>query len=361
MLSRLSLLPLLAFASAENVPLPDISSADALRTAYATWAPQYGKAFEEQRMQYFAASVKEVARLRKADPGVFYNLNQWSDLADDERRSALGLNPVQDMAPLARSCLSNGVSEEEVSRMLSKYNASALPQEFSWTDKQGVVPPVVNQGQCGSCWAFSTAGTIQMHWAIKTQKQIDLSVQEIVDCSHACAEEPPYGQVCNQGCGGGWPWSAMTDIINWKGLVTTAQYPYTGMTGQCKQNLPSPNAPVTNYTCLSHTAATNGGPASETHMQQFLMNNGPLSIAMDATPLMSYSGGILGQNGLQCSQDRLDHAIIIVGWGQAQGTDYWLVRNSWGAQWGEQGYFRVVRNQDACGLAAAVTFPLFAK
>lgn len=355
----LALAAVLATATAKNVPLPDVSSDDALRTAYAAFTPQYGKKFEDKRMEYFSAAVNDVARMRKGQPEVSFNLNEWSDLSEPERRAKLGLNQPQDTQILARSCLSNGVDQTEVRRMLDSFPDAPLPTEFSWTDKEGVVPPVVNQGQCGSCWAFSTAGTIQMHYAIKTGTQIDLSVQELVDCSHTCAKEPPYGSVCNQGCGGGWPWSAMVDVMTWKGLVTTSQYPYTAQTNHCRQTLPSPNAAVSNYTCLSATSTTNGGPASETHMQQFLMNNGPLSIAMDATPLQSYSSGILQAN-IECSKTRLDHAIIIVGWGVENNVNYWTIRNSWGAAWGEQGYFRIVRGQDACGLAAAVTFPLFA-
>jgi C1A family cysteine protease len=137
------------------------------------------------------------------------------------------------------------------------------------TQAKPVVSPIQNQQQCGSCWAFSTVSAIESAWAIKTGSLIKLSEQEIVDCSTACVLEDGQ-QVCNGGCNGGWPWSALTDVMKWNGLNTEAAYPYTATTDTCAKKTAS-FAPVSNYTCLS-------GPkvANETVMQAFSFSNGPL-------------------------------------------------------------------------------------
>jgi len=184
-----------------------------------------------------------------------------------------------------------------------------------------------------------------------------LSEQEIVDCSHACDNEPPYGVVCNSGCDGGWPWMAMADVMSWKGMGTETQYPYKAETNTCVRTAAMISAPVQNYTCLSGVPPANT-IVTEAEMMSFLYANGPLSIAMDATPLMSYTSGVLNPGPGGCSTTQLDHAILIVGYGiDSTNTPFWKVKNSWGAAWGENGYFRIILGQGACGLNAAVTFP----
>jgi len=225
-----------------------------------------------------------------------------------------------------------------------------IPTSYDWRTK-GVVNPIQNQQQCGSCWTFSTIAVIESAYAIKTGKLQKLSEQEIVDCSHGCVLEDGQ-QVCNQGCNGGWMWSALTDIISWGGEELETVYPYTAETGTCKKTKANTIDPISNYTCLS-------GPnkANETNMAAFLVANGPLSIAMDAGILQSYSSGIIDPTAGECSTTSLDHAIVIVGYGVEGAKPFWIVRNSWGESWGEQGYFRIIRGKGACGLNAGVVFP----
>jgi len=231
-------------------------------------------------------------------------------------------------------------------------STEATPTSWDWRT-HGVVNPVKNQGQCGSCWAFSTIGVIESKYAIKGNTLTSFSEQEIVDCSVGCSEEPPYGKVCNQGCNGGWQWNAFYDIIGWKGVELETEYPYTAQTGTCKRTQHTAEAPISNYTCLS---TPQGAIADEDQMAAYLVANGPIAIAMDAGLLESYSSGIIVPTPGQCSQVQLDHAIIIVGFDtDATYGDYWIVRNSWGAAWGEAGYFRITRGHNACGLAAAVS------
>jgi len=272
-------------------------------------------------------------------------INQFTDMTKEEFQLSGRVMQQKLAAKDAISCLTNGVTAD-----FSNINFD-IPTDFDWRNTTGVVSPIQDQAQCGSCWAFSTVSAIESATAIKTGNLTKLSEQEIVDCSHGCVLEEGQ-QVCNQGCNGGWPWSALTDIMAWGGLNTEAAYPYTAVTDACKKKTENFDT-ITNYTCLS-------GPkvAEETEMAAFLVAHGPLSIAMDAGILQTYHSGIIKPSSSDCSKTSLDHAINIVGYGVEDGTDYWIVRNSWGLAWGEDGYFRIIRGKGACGLNAGVVFPL---
>jgi len=319
---------------------------------------QYNKPYATDRAEYakrskiFYTNLKEINQQRQSlvRMGVepWMGITRFSDMTKAEfQNSGYVQKQPWRVGADARSCLANGVELDT-----SKVNIGDIPPSVDWRTK-GVVSPVQDQGQCGSCWAFATACSIESASAIATGKLVKLSEQEIVDCSHGCVLEDGQ-QVCNQGCNGGWPWSAMEDIISWGGLETETDYPYTAITDSCtkKVNL-THNDPIKNYTCLS-------GPtlANETYMAAFVASSGPIAIAMDATILQSYHKGIIKPDFLHsCSKTELDHAIVIVGYGSEGSEDFWIVRNSWGATWGEDGYFRIIRGKGACGLNAGVIFP----
>jgi len=313
---------------------------------------QHNKHYEGEEYQHreavFRANIKDLAKQRaaaiKRGEQPWMGVNEFTDMTRAEFLDS-GRVMKTKIGADARSCLAHGVTAD-----YSKLNLEATPDSWDWRTK-GVVNPVQNQGQCGSCWTFSTIAVIESAYAIKTGKLQKLSEQEIVDCSHGCVLEDGQ-QVCNQGCNGGWMWSALTDIISWKGEELETVYPYTAQTGTCKRTAANTLDPISNYTCLS-------GPklANETDMAAFLVANGPLSIAMDAGILQSYTGGIINPSAGDCSKTSLDHAIVIVGFGTSGSTPFWIVRNSWGAAWGEQGYFRIIRGKGACGLNAGVVFP----
>jgi len=190
-------------------------------------------------------------------------------------------------------------------------------------------------------------------YAIKGQALTNFSEQLIVDCSQGCCSVE--GQtVCNQGCNGGWPWSAMFDVMSWGGVMRETDYPYTGMDGQCKRDSKKTLANIKNYTCITQP---NGAGADEGVMASYLAANGPLSVALDADPLMDYSSGIINPwfPDYECDPTQLDHAVLAVGYGTEDGTPFWIVKNSWGAAWGENGYFRMYRGEGLCGINNAVT------
>jgi len=311
---------------------------------YATNSVEYAR-----REAIFNSNVASMRRqsltLMRQGVRPWFGVTQFSDMTAAEFSQSGRVMKNKLAAVDAKSCLANGVTAD-----YSTYNMTAIPASWDWRN-HSVVNPIQDQGQCGSCWTFSTAASVESAYAIKTGKLQKLSEQEIVDCSKACVKEEGQ-QVCNQGCDGGWMWSAMTDLIAWKGEMLETDYPYTAVDGTCKRKPASTIDPISNYTCLS-------GPkkANETEMAAFLVANGPLSIAMDAGILQSYTSGIIKPAAGDCSTTSLDHALVIVGFGTEGTTDFWIVRNSWGLAWGEAGYFRIIRGKGACGLNAGVVFP----
>jgi len=326
--------------------------AAAATSVFDEYLKKYNKHYEgaeyQLRQKTFQDNVREIAKHRagalRNGEQPWQGVNEFTDMTRAEFLES-GRVMKTKLSADARSCLANGVTAD-----YSRLNYDALPTSYDWRTK-GVVNPIQNQGQCGSCWTFSTIAAIESALAIKSGKLTKLSEQEIVDCSHGCVLEDGQ-QVCNQGCNGGWMWSALTDIISWKGEELETVYPYTAETGTCKKTVANTIDPISNYTCLS-------GPkkANETDMAAFLVANGPLSIAMDAGILQSYSSGIIDPTAGECSTTSLDHAIVIVGYGVEGAKPFWIVRNSWGVSWGEQGYFRIIRGKGACGLNAGVVFP----
>jgi len=297
-------------------------------------------------------NLERIEYLNSNSKHATFAVNKFGDLSNEEFREIYLNKPIPaDFA--AQSCLAKGSQVSEPSPV----KFEDLPDSFDWRS-QGKVTAVKDQGQCGSCWTFSVTGAIEFAWSIanKLKDPVDLSEQAIVDCSQNCSNVD--GQpVCNEGCNGGWPWAAVADVVNWGGLPTEDDYPYTAADGTCSIKSKKLNAPVRGYTCLSGPDQT-GGPADEkTQMAQTLMDKGPLSIAVDAGFLFQfYFGGIMNPfvPDFECDPTSLDHAILIVGWGVEGSTPFWIVRNSWGDSWGESGYLRMYRGEGLCGLNNAV-------
>jgi C1A family cysteine protease len=209
------------------------------------------------------------------------------------------------------------------------------PKTMDWRTK-GVVSAVKNQEQCGSCWAFSTTESIESANAVAGNKLDDLTVEQIVDCSTQ-----------NDGCQGGNPTTAFQYVISAGGLESEQAYPYTaggGQAGQCSFDKSKVEESIRGWSYATQTK-------SETAMVDAMAKNGPLSVCVDAQSWQFYSGGIMKAAG--CGT-QLDHAVQAVGYDLNQ--NYWIVRNSWGASWGEQGYIRLEYGANACGVAQLTTY-----
>ncbi|XP_036393874.1 cathepsin S-like [Megalops cyprinoides] len=214
-----------------------------------------------------------------------------------------------------------------------------LPDTVDWREK-GFVTEVKSQGRCGSCWAFSAAGALEGQLMKTRGKLVSLSPQNLVDCSYK------YG---NKGCNGGFMTQAFQYVID-HGIETDAFYPYTGMVGECKYNVAYCAANCTAYRFLPK--------GDEMALKRALATVGPVSVAIDASQphFHFYRSGVYRDP--TCTQ-KVNHGVLAVGYGTLNGEDYWLVKNSWGKNFGDQGYIRMARNKNnQCGIALYGCYPL---
>jgi len=306
---------------------------EAWNTYKATYGKAYSSAAEDAlRMKIYQDTVARINahnELFKAGK-VHYEqgINHFSDLTNTEYRS-----------------MNNGfqMPTNRTGEAFVPPNAEAVPDSIDWR-QYGAVTPIKNQGQCGSCWAFSSTGSLEGQWFRKTQKLVSLSEQNLVDCCTSA-----YG---NYGCSGGWQENSFKYIKANGGIDTEASYPYYAKQYACRYNSAYNAAQVTGYVDVER--------GNEEVLKQAVGTVGPISIAIDAAlpSFQSYRSGVYYEPS--CSSTSLDHAVLIVGYGHdaTSNEDYWIVKNSWGTWWGENGYIKMIRNYyNNCGIASHPTYP----
>merc|ERR1712241_185099 len=210
------------------------------------------------------------------------------------------------------------------------------PASADWREK-GAVTPVKNQGQCGSCWAFSTIGTVEGAHAIATGNLVSLSEQNLMDCDSN-----------NNACNGGNPYVALQYILQNGGVDTEDSYPYEMAKSYCRYSANNLGASI------SGAKRINFGDESDLERAVAMV---PVSVAIDAShySLQLYSGGVYDEP--YCSSYRLDHGVLAVGYGSEAGKDYWIVKNSWGTVWGEAGYIKMSKGRNnQCGIATMACY-----
>nr|ABK63481.1 cathepsin S [Channa argus] len=216
----------------------------------------------------------------------------------------------------------------------------AAPGAMDWRDL-GCVTSVKNQGSCGSCWAFSAVGALEGQLAKTTGKLVDLSPQNLVDCS---------GKYGNHGCDGGFMTNAFQYVIENQGIESEASYPYIGLEQQCHYNPEESAANCSQYHFLPEK--------DEEALKEAIATIGPISVAIDASkPTFTfYSSGVYDDP--TCSEV-INHGVLAVGYGTQSTQDSWLVKNSWGTYFGDSGYIRMSRNKgNQCGIALYGCYPL---
>merc|ERR1711973_12372 len=223
------------------------------------------------------------------------------------------------------------------------------PEKVDWR-QHGFVTPVKNQKQCGSCWAFSTTGSLEGATFNKTKKLVSLSEQNLVDCSKKDG---------NLGCFGGLMDNAFKYIRDNKGIDTEESYPYTAKTGkQCLFNATNVGATLTSWVDIKS--------GSEEALETAVAQVGPVSVAIDAghKSFQMYKQGVYYSK--ECSSKKLDHGVLAVGYGTVQSQDanhppkkYWIVKNSWGESWGMKGYINMAKDMhNICGIATKASYPV---
>jgi len=216
-----------------------------------------------------------------------------------------------------------------------------IPNAVDWR-QSGLVTPVKNQGQCGSCYSFSATGALEGAWKKAKGTLPSLSEQEIVDCS---------GRYGNYGCQGGWYQSSWRYLRDAGGDESESAYPYTARKGYCKFNRAKVVATVAGF----HDTQV----GNEDDLTNALARVGPVSVAIDASAstFRRYRQGV--HYSRSCSSRRLNHAVLAVGYGSEGGRDYYLVKNSWGTGWGAGGYIKMARNmRNNCGIASKPSYPI---
>jgi len=278
---------------------------------------------QETRYQYFVQNMEEAERLAAMNPHATFGYNHLSDWSPAELARLRGY----------KESATNSTLEE-----LPVPNIKAA-EAIDWRAK-GKVSAVKDQGRCGSCWAFSATEEIESMWAMKGHAVPELSPQQIVSCDTSVG-----------GCNGGGTKSAYEYVESAGGIESESSYPYvsgqTKETGTCdfKSSRVFPGLKVTGYNVV--------GQHDEETMAVQMNSVGPLSVCVDASSWGSYKGGVLTSCGTQ-----IDHCVQAVGYNKTASPPYWIVRNSWGTRWGENGYILLAMGKNVCGLSNGPTIAL---
>jgi len=281
--------------------------------AYASWN-EYEKRKNVFRANLLKAQLGNIESVQNGGDAVF-GVTRFSDLTEDEFRNTYLMPNFQQV--------------EEERFVETSTNVAA---DIDWRTR-GVVTGVKDQGQCGSCWAFSATEAIESYAVISGKYPLrELSPQQINSCDKR-----------DGGCNGGNTETAYAYVVSAGGIETEQSYPYTsgrGQTGACTANPSNFVVKIAGYRSVAR-----GEPNLET-----ALNNGPVSVCVAAGAFQTYHSGILAS-----CPGRIDHCVQAVGYT----ADYWIVRNSWGRAWGEAGFIRIKRGADLCMIADDVTYPTF--
>ncbi|KAJ6798868.1 thiol protease SEN102-like [Iris pallida] len=336
----LALVLALAFVGvARSIPFneKDLASEESLWSLYERWRSHHTVSRDlnekNKRFNVFKENAKFIHEFNKNDAPYKLGLNKFADMTNQEFRSTYAGSKIHHHRTQRGTPKAGGSFMYE--------NVHSIPASVDWRT-QGAVAPVKDQGQCGSCWAFSTIASVEGINKIKTNQLVPLSEQQLVDCD---TDQ-------NQGCNGGLMDYAFEFIKSNGGITSESAYPYTAEQGSCASESSAPVVTIDGYQNV---------PANNEAALMKAVANQVVSVAIEASGMafQFYSEGVFtGSCGTE-----LDHGVAVVGYGATRdGTKYWIVRNSWGAEWGEKGYIRMQRGIRAshglCGIAMEPSYPV---
>jgi len=267
---------------------------------------------EAKRFLYFQVNMKEAQRLAEANPLASFGMTKFSDWSEEEVTNLL-----------------NAKVPDTTKYVVEGPVGEPYANPIDWRNTPGVVTSVKDQGQCGTCWSFAAIGTVEGAWAVSGHIKVppvSLSEQELLDCAGTVSDAGPYG---------------INFIIQNGGINSFDGYPYSG---NCGGACNATRKEIKVATVKSAKCLPNGGPESD--ILTWLAKS-PMAISLAGSTLVSYRSGIL----TACSDRDLNHSVTLVGYGTQSGTDYWILKNSWGQNWGESGYFKMKFGVDCLGMA----------
>lgn len=300
---------------------------------FSNFQERFNKRYEnieelETRFQIFRTNLHSI---------ILHNL-------DSRQNFTMGVNQFTDLTPQEfKDTYVSGLKTLVGLYGCKTYSSSAVgsPASLDWRAK-GAVTSVKDQGQCGSCWTFSATGAIEGAWSISKGQLVDLAEQQLVDCATGLS----YG---SHGCSGGQMDGAFKYVIE-NGQCSLASYPYTAKDGTCQK-----------CSSIVHLSSCSDVKPNDQVSLKGAVTQQPVAIAIEADTryFQSYSSGVLTSSS--CGT-KLDHGVLIVGYGEENGQKYWLVKNSWGTTWGDKGYVKIARSDSTndagiCGIAMQPSFP----
>jgi len=300
---------------------------------YLDFLKQYNKHYSTENFLTFKENVKFVENHTNESFNV--SINEYSDLNFSNNQNHLIIKEPDD----CYNCFFSDVNNE------NENEKNLIPMNVDWRE-HNAVSNVKNQGQCGGCWSFSATGAVEGVASINTGILYNISEQQLIDCSQKQG---------NNGCEGGLMDRAFQYIIDNGGICSEKEYPYNGIDGECNSTNCKNVVKISDYRDVT--------PNNEKALKRAVAQQ-PVSVAIEADTqsFQHYSGGIY--NDINCGT-KLDHGVLVVGYGTEflKGIDYWIVKNSWGPFWGENGYIRILRNSDdsrgLCGIAMQPSFPVY--
>ncbi|XP_005064060.1 cathepsin W isoform X1 [Mesocricetus auratus] len=295
------------------------------------------------RLNIFAHNLAQAQKLQEEDLGTAeFGETPFSDLTEEEFGQLYGHQKAPERIP------------DVVKKAGFEKWGQPVPSTCDWRKARNIISSIKNQKTCRCCWAIAAADNIESLWHIKTQEFVEVSVQELLDCER-----------CGNGCNGGFVWDAYIAVLNNSGLASEKDYPFKGYPNPhgCLANRYKKVAWIQDFTMLD---------SDEQAIAGYLAAHGPITVTINMKLLQSYRKGVIKATPTTCDPQHVDHSVLLVGFGKGKGEEgiqsgtvmsqtckprkprrsvpYWILKNSWGAKWGEKGYFRLYRGNNSCGI-----------